>query len=44
MIALVFLVLNQEKFLKEVFLRFLWEWILSGLYLHRMSFTYTIAE
>jgi len=44
MIALVFLVMNLEKILKGVFLRFLWEWILSGLYRHRRRFAYTIAE
>ena len=44
MIALVFLVMNLEKLLKEVFLRFLWEWILWGIYRHRRPFAYTIAE
>lgn len=44
MIALVFLVMNLEKLLKELFLRFLWGWILSGVYRHRRRFAYTIAE
>lgn len=44
MIALVFLVMNLEKLLKEVFLHFLWEWILSGFYRRRRRFAYTIAE
>ena len=44
MIALVFLVMNLEKLLKEVFLRFLWEWVLSGLYCHRRPFAYIIAQ
>ena len=44
MIALVFLVMNLEKILKEVFLRFLWGLILSGLYRHWRRFAYTIAE
>jgi len=44
MIAMIFLVMNLEKILKELFLRFLWEWILSGLYRYQKPFTYTIAE
>jgi hypothetical protein len=43
MIALVFLVMNLEKLLKEVFLRFLWEWILLSLYRHRRRFTYNLV-
>jgi len=44
MIVLVFLVMNLEKLLKEVFLRFLWEWILLGLCRYRRPFAYTIVE
>ena len=44
MIVLVFLVMNLEKLLKEVFLCFLWEWILLGLCRYRRPFAYTIAE
>jgi hypothetical protein len=44
MIALVFLVMNLEKILKEVFLRFPWEWSLSSPYRHRRSFAYTIVD
>jgi hypothetical protein len=44
MIALVFLVMNLEKILKEVFLLFLWELILTGYYCHRRRFAYNIVE
>jgi len=44
MIALVFLVMNLEKLLKEVFLRLMWEWIQLSLYRHQRPFAYTITE
>jgi IS5 family transposase len=44
MITLVFLVLNLEKLLKEVFLRFLWECIQSGFYRHRRRFAYNLVR
>jgi hypothetical protein len=43
MIALVFLVMNLEKLLKEVFLHFLREWLLSGLNRHRRLFAYNLV-
>jgi len=43
MIAMVFLVMNLEKLLKEVFLRFLWGLILSGLYRHWRRFAYNLV-
>ena len=43
MIALVFLVMNLEKLLKEVFLPFLREWFLSGIYRHRRPFAYNLV-
>ena len=43
MIAIVFLVMNLEKLLKEVFLRFLWERILRKFYLYRRLFSYNLV-
>jgi IS5 family transposase len=43
MIALVFLVMNLEKILREVFLRFLWEWILLDFYRYRRRFAYNLV-
>jgi hypothetical protein len=43
MIAVVFLVMNMEKLLKEAFLAFLQEKILSGIYRHRRPFAYNLV-
>jgi len=43
MIALIFLVMNLEKILREVFLRFLWGWILSDFYRYRRRFAYNMV-